>query len=139
MSTISVILALRDQEPILQSHVNLLSDTFRTRITQFESRTASINLTNEHTYTTFDVVSEQCLGKSFDCVKNSSFYPWASMLFSHPEDLSLFAVFRYFNSPSMVIQMILPKSVNQRPVDHFHDQRNGPSTTSPRGRSHLTS
>ncbi|KAK3167014.1 hypothetical protein OEA41_010139 [Lepraria neglecta] len=91
--------ALGDQEPILQSHVNILVDTFRKRAT-----------------------NELCLGESFECVKNAKFHPWASKLFSHFEALPLFTVFRYFNFPGMeeVLQLILPKSVTARCMDHFH-------------------
>lgn len=40
--------ALRDQEPILQSHVNILVDTFSKRATKSKSRAATIILTDEY-------------------------------------------------------------------------------------------
>ena len=106
----------------MQSHVNMLVDTFCKRATKSKSRAATVNLTDKYAYRTFNIISELCLGESFECVKDANLHPWASMLFSHFEALPLFTVFRYFNFPGMeeVLQLILPKSVTARRIDHFH-------------------
>ena len=69
--------ALRDQEHIIQSYVNLLVSSLR----ETACSGNSINIAKWFNCVTFDIIGDLGFGEPFDCLKNGAYHPWVSMIF----------------------------------------------------------
>ncbi|KFY45029.1 hypothetical protein V495_03143 [Pseudogymnoascus sp. VKM F-4514 (FW-929)] len=69
--------ALREQEPLIKSYVNLLTQRLRERAT-----TGPHDMVAWYNWTTFDLIGDLAFGESFDCLENCTYHPWISMLFA---------------------------------------------------------
>jgi cytochrome P450 len=69
--------ALREQQPIVESHVDLLMQRLREQALQGEF----VDLHKWFNYVTFDVVGDLAFGESFGCLENSVAQPWVEQLY----------------------------------------------------------
>ena len=69
--------ALRQQEPLITEYVDLLMQRLRERSGERADLTAWFN------YTTFDLVGDLAFGEPFNCLKDSRYHPWISLIFSN--------------------------------------------------------
>ena len=78
--------ALRDQEHIIQSYVNLLVSSLR----ETACSGNSINIAKWFNCVTFDI------SEPLDCLKNGAYHPWVSMVFDAFKMLAFAAAARYY-------------------------------------------
>lgn len=112
--------ALRDQEPLIQSYVEL----FITRLLQKTSAagdgTAKLNIAQWFNFITFDIIGDLSFGESFHCLENSNYHPWIAILFSHFKALALSTCSRFFPFIERLMLYAVPKAVKQQRIDHFN-------------------
>ena len=68
--------ALREQEHLLKSHINILIDHCRAQA----KNESKVNLSDWFKYLTFDIIGDLSFGESFDCLKNSDYHPYISCM-----------------------------------------------------------
>jgi cytochrome P450 len=69
--------ALKEQEPLLQSYVDLLVR----RLHEHASTQQSIDMTSWYNYTTFDIIGDLAFGEPFNCLQDSHCHPWVKAVF----------------------------------------------------------
>lgn len=104
--------ALHNQEHLIQFYVNLLISRLR------EKASSDINVVDWFSYMTFDIIGDLAFGEPFDCLKNSVYHPWVSMIFDAIKLYSLAAATRYYPLVEKALMILLPKSVENRARDH---------------------
>lgn len=64
-----------------------------------------------YNFTTFDIIGDLAFGEPFDCLKNSTFHQWVSIVFSHIKLGAYTNVARRFPGSRFIRQLITPKRV----------------------------
>lgn len=70
--------ALRGQEPLITSHVDQLVTQLERHIKHTENEVLDMRKWME--YVTFDIIGELALNTHFDCLQNSNYSPWVTIL-----------------------------------------------------------
>lgn len=70
--------ALRDQEPFMKSYVDLLMEKLR----GVAAAGKPADMVQWLNFTTFDLIGELAVGKSFGCLNNSQYHDWVSEIFN---------------------------------------------------------
>ena len=107
--------ALRDQEHLLMSYIDLLIN--RLRKCASSPDTAVVDMVKWLNFTTFDIVGDLSLGESFHCLEQSLYHGWVSILFSQFKAAAIFVSLRFFGLDKPV-RMILPKSMLRNRTAH---------------------
>lgn len=111
--------ALRQQEPLLQTYVDLLIKRLHEKTDASVTGTAVVDIVEWFNFTTFDIIGDLSFGESFHCLEEAQYHPWVSILFSHFKAASLFIGCRYFPIAERLMRKFLPKQITQNLVDHF--------------------
>ena len=97
--------ALRDQEHIIQSYVNLLVSSLRETVCSGNT----INIVKWFNCVTFDIVGDLGFGEPFDCLRNGAYRPWVSMVYDASRMLFAFAAAaRFYPLIEYVMMNLLP-------------------------------
>lgn len=107
--------ALREQEPLIQVYVNALIDGLKK---QCKNPDDKINLADWFNWTTFDVVGDLAFGETFNCLKDSTYRPWVTILMNNLKELVLTSVTMRFPPLDKLSAMLIPKEIVQSRVDH---------------------
>jgi len=70
--------ALREQEPIMKTYVNLLIEQLHKRA----DGVSRLNMVDWYNWTTFDMIGDLSFGESFGCLEGARYHPWIDMLFN---------------------------------------------------------
>ncbi|KAM0119410.1 hypothetical protein ACP6JC_003923 [Aspergillus fumigatus] len=65
--------ALRDQEPFVKHYVDLLIQRLRGIADAEDNR---VDLVKWYKFTTFDIIGDLAIGRSFDCLQDSAYHSW---------------------------------------------------------------
>ena len=95
--------ASKQQEPIIQSYVNLLIQRLDEQV-QGESH-GKVDMVKWYNYTTFDVVADSTFGGSFHCLRDKDYNPWVPMAFQTMKSFGLISIKRYFPFWVKVVNM----------------------------------
>lgn len=106
--------ALQDQEYIIQSYVNLLVSSLREKT----SSGTSINMVDWFNYVTFDIIGDLGFGEPFDCLKNTAYHPWVSMVFYARRMFGFAAATRFYPLVGYVVRNWLRSEVMKNALDH---------------------
>lgn len=112
--------ALREQDPLIQSYMDLFITRLLQKTTEADSGTASVNIVQWFNFITFDIIGHLSFGESFNCLETSQYHPWIAILYSHFKASALAAACRLFPFLEQVMRNALPKSVKQQRIDHFN-------------------
>ncbi|KAE8364638.1 cytochrome P450 [Aspergillus caelatus] len=108
--------AMREQEPLLQSYIDLLIR----RLHEHSTRTADpVDMTQWFNYTTFDIIGDLSFGESFDCLKTSKYHPWVEFTF---RSFKASALMRPFLAllPPWLFELLLPQKLQRMIEDNFY-------------------
>ena len=111
--------ALRQQEPILQSYVDLLMYRLEGNILASATLAAAIDIGKWYNFTTFDITGDLTFGESFHCLDESQYHPWMSILFSSFKVAALYTSCKYIPGMERLMRLALPQSVIRKRQDHF--------------------
>ncbi|KAL8669418.1 MAG: hypothetical protein Q9168_005986 [Polycauliona sp. 1 TL-2023] len=107
--------ALREQETIIQSHVNNLIAGLRKRCTDYGGKA---DLAKWFNWTTFDILGDLAFGEPFDCLKETIYRPWVAMLMNNHRFIVLMSVTLRFPPLNRLAARFVPKKVVQDNLDH---------------------
>ena len=113
--------ALRAQESVIQSYVDLLIYRLHELVTGAESNDegAVVDMVLWYNYTAFDIVGDLGFGEPFNCLRDSSYHPWVALIFTHFKATALTACVRMYPIFELILEKMLPKSVLKAKEDHF--------------------
>ncbi|KAI0205604.1 cytochrome P450 [Astrocystis sublimbata] len=112
--------ALSDQEPILQLYVDPLVKRLAEQTTkQSSSGGVEVDLGPWFNFTTFDIFADLGFGESFNCLQNSRYHPWISLLFNSVKAASFVAAARFYPLIELLLMKCIPPSLRKMQSDHY--------------------
>ena len=115
--------ALREQEPILQSYVNLFISRLRELAATSPQAVAVVDIVEWYNFTTFDIIGDLAFNESFHCLDESRYHPWVKTLFNHFRMIALGASCRLLPPLDKLLQLALPKDAMRRRMEHFNSAK----------------
>ena len=103
--------ALREQEPLIQSYVDNLINGLKKQIDG--PAKGRVNLADWFNWTTFDVIGDLSFGESFNCLKDTRYHPWVSMIFDSLRLVVLTSVTMRFPPLQRLLKIYVPKRATQ--------------------------
>jgi cytochrome P450 len=100
--------SLRGQEPIIKSYVDLLMQRLRENI---DNGTSVVNMVAWYNFTTFDIIGDLAFGEPFDCLKNSTYHKWVSIIFGSTKYGVYSNVSRRLPGSKYILPYITPKRI----------------------------
>ncbi|KAL2816694.1 cytochrome P450 [Aspergillus granulosus] len=100
--------SLRGQEPIIKSYVDLLMQRLHENI---EGGKKAVDLVKWYNFTTFDIIGDLAFGEPFDCLKNSDYHQWISILLSQVKTATYANVSRRLPGSRYLLQLITPRHI----------------------------
>lgn len=108
--------SLRGQEPIIKGYVDLLMQRLRENIARGNN---AVDMVAWYNFTTFDIIGDLAFGESFDCLRNSDYHQWISILFSSLKYGAYTNVARRLPGSKYLIPLITPKETVSQRITHL--------------------
>lgn len=99
--------ALREQEPLIRSYVDVMIDSLYADAKLGKS----VDLVAYFNWTTFDIIGDLTFGESFNCLDQREYHPWVETLFANVKLPTFFSAAQFFPGLSGLIMALLPKSL----------------------------
>ncbi|KAG4423108.1 hypothetical protein IFR04_003745 [Cadophora malorum] len=104
--------SLRDQEPIIASYINKMSDQLH------EICDKPVNMSAWFNYVLFDMSGDLVLRDSFKCLENGALHPWINNLFSVTKGITLMGMTQRFWPLTPILMFFVPKKVRNMENEH---------------------
>ena len=101
--------SLRNQEPLIEAHANLLVSQFR-KIASSPSG-GRVDMTSWFNFFTMDVIGDLAFGESFHCLENGEYHHWVKTLFDFVKGMSIAAAPRYYPTTEFLFEKLMPRSI----------------------------
>ncbi|KAL9608412.1 MAG: hypothetical protein Q9167_006760 [Letrouitia subvulpina] len=111
--------ALRQQEPLLQSYVDLLIAKLRNQIATSTTSTAKLDLVKWFNFVTFDISGDLSFGDSFHSLEESQYHPWVAILLSLFKAAFLMISTKFYPPIETALMYLIPQRIKQERVNHF--------------------
>ncbi|KAJ5824290.1 hypothetical protein N7447_006630 [Penicillium robsamsonii] len=108
--------SLRGQEPIIKGYIDLLMQRLHENI---EGGTKAVDMVAWYNFTTFDIIGDLAFGEPFDCLKNSNYHQWVSIIFSSLKYAAYTNVSRRLPGSKYILPYIVPKHVASQRSTHL--------------------
>lgn len=106
--------ALRDQEPLIQSYVDLLVS----KLHEHASAQSPVDVSKWYNYTTFDIIGDLAFGEPFNCLETNSYHTWVDITFQNIKAAALIRPF-LVSLPPTLFKILLPKGLKERREVHL--------------------
>ena len=110
--------ALREQQPIISSHVDLLMQ----RLREVSKEETPVDIHKWFKYTTFDLIGDLAFGESFGCLENSEYDPWVNKLLPYLKAQSLITVLNEYSMVGSILPWIT-KLLSKTIIEHTNMTR----------------
>jgi cytochrome P450 len=111
--------ALQSQEPILHRYVDLLVERLRELTQDSSTESVEVDMTSWFNFTAFDIFGDLGFGESFDCLQDSKYHPWISLLFNSVKAASFIAAARFYPIVEVILMKLIPASLKKMANDHY--------------------
>lgn len=109
--------ASREQEPVVESYVDLLIKGLHEQVNGEEK--GKVDISKWFKWLSFDIAGDLSFGESFECLENQELHPWAEMVCGFLKaDVCLGACNR-FRPFRRILPHLVPKKVKQMMDDHW--------------------
>lgn len=108
--------ALRDQEDLIQSYVDLLIEKLNGEIA---ASRPTVDMTRWFNFTTFDIIGDLAFGEPFGCLRDSNYHPWVQMIFSSLKLLAIQRPLGVYPFLAPIMRMLTPKKLTEMRKKHF--------------------
>ncbi|GME64949.1 hypothetical protein AJ79_03600 [Neofusicoccum parvum] len=108
--------ALRDQLPVIKSYADLLFAKLR----HLSETGKPVDMVKWYNFLTFDVIGDLAFGESFDCLKNSEYHSWISIVFDNIKLSAYLRCTQYY--PSIVrplLRLFIPRHLTAHRAGHM--------------------
>ncbi|MCJ1363219.1 hypothetical protein MMC16_002326 [Acarospora aff. strigata] len=104
--------ALREQEPLIASYIDLLVSKLRQQIQGPEA--GKVDITKWYNFTTFDIIGDLSFGESFHCLEDGTYHSWISTIFKSIKFATYLQAARKFPPLTKLIEVFLPRSLRDQ-------------------------
>lgn len=108
--------SLRSQESIIKGYIDLLMQRLHENI---DSGTNAVDMVAWYNFTTFDIIGDLAFGEPFDCLKNSVYHQWVSIIFSSLKYGAYANVSRRLPGSKYILPYITPRHVLSQRSAHL--------------------
>lgn len=109
--------AAKAQEGIIQSYVSLLITRLREKAGGGDG--GVVDVVDWLNFVTFDIVADLGFGESFECLKNSNYHWWVSLITKWFQAMHFTAMIRYYPALEAIGMKLLPRSLLEQQRAHF--------------------
>jgi cytochrome P450 len=109
--------ALREQEYLPLAYIDLLIQRLCEAVSSSKDACTVVDMVQWFNFTTFDIVGDLALGESFNCLEESKYHGWVSILFSQFKVAALFVSLRFFGLDKL-LKMVIPTSLLKQRAEH---------------------
>jgi cytochrome P450 len=110
--------AVRMQEPILQSHVQLFISQLDKLASPKTSGTV-LDIVRWVGFVVFDAIGDLGFGEPFGCLETSEFHPWCSMIFNSLRAATYSVSLKFYPAVSSLMRFAVPASVMKKQMEHW--------------------
>ncbi|PQE30432.1 benzoate 4-monooxygenase cytochrome P450 protein [Rutstroemia sp. NJR-2017a WRK4] len=110
--------ALKDQEPLVKSHIDTLIRRLHEQVDKSKGYT-DLDLVKWYNFTTFDIIGDLAFGESFGCLEKTEYHSWVALIVFHFKAAVISASFRFYPWLFKLLMMSVPKATLQKQRDHF--------------------
>lgn len=103
--------ALREQEPLIQSHVDIFLEGLDQQV-KGPSK-GKVNISLWYNWFTFDIIGDLAFGESFDCLKNEKLHPWVSAVIDALQAVVWMSATMQFPPLDRFLTMCIPKNATK--------------------------
>lgn len=115
--------ALKAQEPIVQTYVDLLIQRLRERAAASpeagSEKWGVLDIVPWLNFTTFDIFGDLGFGESFDCLQHSKYHPWIALLFNSVKAATFVISARFYPLIDFLLLKCIPDSIMKMQRDHM--------------------
>ena len=104
--------ALREQEPIVKEYVDLLMQRLG------ETAGEKVDMTAWFNFATFDIIGDLAFGDSFNCLRDSRYHPWVTLIFSNVKAVAWSRVAQQIPGAHSLLMKLAPKEVVAKGREH---------------------
>ena len=110
--------ALKDQEPLITSHVDKLIARLRREI---DSKTGDVilDIVRWYNFCVFDIIGDLAFGESFGCLDGQKYHSWIETIIHHFKAAVLMSACRYYPLLYRILVWSVPRSSIQKQHQHF--------------------
>jgi cytochrome P450 len=109
--------ALREQEYLPMAYIDLLVRRLGETLSSSKKGCAVVDMVQWFNFTTFDIVGDLALGESFNCLEESKYHGWVSVLFSQFKIAALLVSLRFFGLDKP-LKTVIPTSLLKKRAEH---------------------
>ena len=106
--------ALREQEDAIEGYVDLLVEKLKDAVTT----SIPIDLVQWYNFTTFDLIGDLALGKSFNCLQDSQYHGWVSTIFKSIKIGPFMRTMAAYTDVQRLMRLLAPTSVKEARAKH---------------------
>ena len=107
--------ALEMQEPLIQSHVDILMDQLKRNSVMSGGK---VDVEAWFRWTTFDIMGELGFGESIDCLRSERHRQWSSMIFDLSKALVFMSASRRYPWSEKILKYFVPKQLMRRTANN---------------------
>lgn len=100
--------SLRAQEPLVNGYVDLLIQRLHEHC---DAGRKSLDMVSWYNFTTFDIIGDLAFGEPFNCLQNSAYHKWVSMIFSNIRYGTYGNIARRFPGSKFLLRLITPTRI----------------------------
>ncbi|KAK0632636.1 cytochrome P450 [Immersiella caudata] len=109
--------ALQAQEEVLHTYTDLLISRWSDAISAGNG-SAEIDAMRWFNYLTFDIFGELALSESFDCLRNSEYHGWISLIFTQLKYTGAMSAVRFYPLLESLLAKLIPPSLVRAKENH---------------------
>jgi Cytochrome P450 len=109
--------ALREQEYLPLAYIDLLIRRLCEAISSSEDGCAVVDMVQWFNFTTVDIVGDLAMEESFNCLEESKYHGWVSILFTQFKVAALFVSLRFFGLDKL-LKVVIPTSLLKQRAEH---------------------
>ena len=109
--------ALREQEPLIQSHVDMLIKRLQE---QGASNSNPVDLIKWYNWTAFDIVADLAFGEPLNCLTDSRYHHWVELLSEAWKVFSFVSALKSISPSNTFTRFLVPTSLIQKQLNHFN-------------------
>ena len=108
--------ALRDQEPLIESHVNSLIQGLHNQVA---NAAGQVDLVKWFNWVAFDIVADLSFGEPFNCLKGPEYRSWVETLSKAWKIFTFVSSFKSIAPSDAISRFLIPKTLIQNQLNHF--------------------
>ncbi|MCJ1379675.1 hypothetical protein MMC17_002777 [Xylographa soralifera] len=109
--------ALRDQEPIIQSHIQTLLDNI-----EYERlmNNGIVDIGIRYNWVAFDILADLSFGEPFNCLTEKKYRPWVHLISGTWKIVTYVSALKSIAPSLTLLQFLMPKSIVQKQLTKFN-------------------